>query len=172
MHCKGFLITKELPSEDNINKILKKYYWENKKNKSGFNWDWFEIGGRYSGGIKLKFDYEDKKYEFEYLGRKRNNKLFICKLLDELKENEYFDESDYFGYLGSYDKQLNIDGGYYNDLKNFDIADCYLVITDDNYFNIRSKWNGENYIDNDNFDEEVKSIDLKDKFITIIDFHE
>ena len=86
MHCKGFLITKELPNEDNVSRILEKYCERNKKNKSGFCWDWYEIGGRYSGGIKL--DYENEKYEFEYLGRKRNNKLFICKLLEELKENK------------------------------------------------------------------------------------
>lgn len=116
MHYKGFLITKNKLNEKEMSRILDKYYYENKDNKSGFTWDWWIVGGRYS---------EEEEY--------KNSK--------------------------------------YEDLRNFDITDCYLVIQE-NYINIRERWDGAHFIENKNFDDEVKKIDLKNKFITVIDFHD
>lgn len=63
------------------------------------------------------------------------------------------------------------DSAFYEELVDFDITDCYLVVSD-NYFNVREKWDGNHFIENLNFDKEVKEINLKNKYITIIDFHD
>lgn len=64
MHCCLLLITKEMPSENRISEILKLYDEENLEcDETGeiisfpiFTYDWWEIGGRYSGKLKLKID--------------------------------------------------------------------------------------------------------------------
>lgn len=64
MHCCLLLITREMPSENRISKILKPYDEENLEcDETGeiisfpiFTYDWWEIGGRYSGKLKLKID--------------------------------------------------------------------------------------------------------------------
>lgn len=64
MHCCLLLITREMPSENRISEILKLYDEENLEcDETGeiisfpiFTYDWWEIGGRYSGKLKLKID--------------------------------------------------------------------------------------------------------------------
>lgn len=113
MHYKGYVITKRKPVNDELKKILEKYYFENENDEYGFSWDWYEMGGRYA---------------------------------------EEYD-------------------GYYNDMINFDISNCFLVIDDNEKLYLRGQWYITDYIEDKEFDIKVKQIDLKDKFITIIDFH-
>lgn len=64
MHYCLLLITKEIPSENRISEILEPYDEENLEcDKTGkiisfptFTYDWWKIGGRYSGKLKLKID--------------------------------------------------------------------------------------------------------------------
>lgn len=64
MHCCLLLITREMPSENRIAEILKPYDEENLEcDETGeiiffpiFTYDWWEIGSRYSGKLKLKID--------------------------------------------------------------------------------------------------------------------
>lgn len=64
MHYCLLLITKEIPSENRFSEILEPYDEENLEcDKTGkiisfptFTYDWWEIGGRYSGKLKLKID--------------------------------------------------------------------------------------------------------------------
>ena len=64
MHCCLLLITREMHSENRISEILKLYDEENLEcDETGeiisfpiFTYDWWEIGGRYSGKLKLKID--------------------------------------------------------------------------------------------------------------------
>ena len=173
MHYKGYLITKELPTNERIEEILKKYNDEEENNNSGFEWDWFIIGGRYGGKIKIKFDPNENEDNW-YMFKDRNNKYFISQMLNEIKamKEAYYDELDYLIYMGLRENKLYVDGAYYKDMIDFDIIDCYLVIEEDEYINVREKWVGDNWIENKKFDDEVKQLDLKDKFITIIDFHD
>ena len=72
MHYCVLLITKELPSESKIEKILQPYNHEDIKydEETGelltplpiFTYDWFQIGGRYTGSLKLKIDKNDEYY--------------------------------------------------------------------------------------------------------------
>ena len=172
MHYKGHVITKELPSEELLNKILDKYYYEDEENKSGFTWDWWQIGGRYGGKIKIHFNPSENEDKL-WCKRNRNGKYFISNILSKIMENNiFYDELDFMLYMGLYEKTLYVDGGYSKDFIDFDITDCYVVIDENNYINVRQKWNGEDWIKNEKFDDEVKQIDLTGKFITIIDFHD
>ena len=83
MHCRGHLITKKLPTDDEISKILEKYR-EDYSQEQEFSWDWYEIGGRYGGKIKINFNPENNKDNW-YLFKDRNNKYFISQALNELK---------------------------------------------------------------------------------------
>ena len=174
MHYKGFLITKKLPSNLTIKEILSDYHYDNEENKSGFTYDYFQVGGRYNAGLKINAEnqYElNTKFRFNFYNQKRNNILFISKMLEELETaTALYDETNYLSYMGLKDNCLYVDGAFYEDLKEFDITNCFLVISED-YFNVREKWNGTDFVENLNFDNEVKEIDLKNKFITIIDFH-
>jgi len=170
MHCKGHLITKKIPTNKEIAKILEKHKEDLDKIQE-FDWDWYEIGGRYGGKIKINFNPDDNEDNW-YCFKDRNNKYFISKALNELKENiSYYDELDWLKYMGLREKKLYVDGAYYKDIIDFEIDDCYLVIDDNGNLYIREKWNGEDFIQQENFEEKIKKIDLKDKFITIIDFH-
>lgn len=170
MHYKGHLVTKKIPTENEISEILEKYREDLDKIQE-FAWDWYQIGGRYGGEIKIQFDYKNEDNMF--LFRKRNHKYFISNILDEIEEKgKPYEELDYLMYMGMYDNLLYVDGGYYNDMIDFEIDDCYLVIDDNETLYVREKWNGKDFIKQNDFDEKVKKIDLKDKFITIIDFHD
>lgn len=171
MHYKGFVITKEIPTQERLEKILSKYNYEGKNNNSGFTWDWYQIGGRYGAGIKINANQE--KFEWNYLSKIRNHKYFIVNMLDEIKEKDkWFEEYDYLMYMGLKDDVLYVDGAYYEDIIDFDITSCFLVIEEDDYINVRENWGNSTWNKNEQFDEEVKQIDLKGKFITIIDFHD
>lgn len=67
MHYCLLLITKEMPSEDRISEILKPYDEEDLEyNKNGevisfpiFTYNWWEIGGRYTGELLTKSKIDD-----------------------------------------------------------------------------------------------------------------
>lgn len=72
MHYCVHLLTKELPTENQIAEILQPYngveFWENipedmpyeEVEHLPFTWDWYQIGGRYKAQLKLKVDENDK----------------------------------------------------------------------------------------------------------------
>ena len=172
MHFKGHLVTKKLPTNDEISKILEKYR-EDLDEEQEFSWDWYEIGGRYGGKIKINFNPDDNEEEW-YCFQDRNNKYFISQAINELKEKikPYYDEIEWLKYMGLREKVLYVDGAFYKDMINFDLSDCFVVIDDKETLYVRQKWNGDDWITNEKFNDEVSKIDLKDKFITIIDFHD
>lgn len=97
MHYCALLITKELPTKNEISEIMKPYYEGNAKydeetdERIGeypvFEWDWYQIGGRYNGSLKLKIDEEDTYYNWKYLAKEdRNGRQFHSFLLSKLKE--------------------------------------------------------------------------------------
>lgn len=171
MHYKGHIITKTLPNETELLSILEKYRYDDKKVQN-FSWDWYAIGGRYGGKIKIKF-IPDNNEDNWFLFKNRNNKYFISEILSEIKENtKFYEELDYLKYMGLRENILYVDGGYFKDTIDFEIDDCFLVIDDEKNLYIRESWNGENFINDTSFDDKVKKLDLTDKFITIIDFHD
>lgn len=181
MHYCLLLITEEIPSEDRISEILQPYNEENLEcDKSGeaipfpiFTYDWWEIGGRYSGKLKLKIDNNDEKYGWEYISD-RNKKLFHSKLLTDLqKSKKILFENIYYRSMGSRDGFLYVDGARIDDLINFDEIDCFICIDSEENVIARETWNGHTFLKDEDFDRKLAEIKKKSKgmFATILDIH-
>lgn len=171
MHYCVHLLTKELPSENQIADIMNPYYVgnvysnldeENEDhvvNYPTFTWDGYQIGGRYKAEIKLKVDAENKGhneyYNWGYYSRdERNGRLFWSSLLSTLKEcmGSRYSEEDWFANMGFYDKYILVDGAA--------IA--------------RASWNGTSFVEDKDFDRKHKEAlgANMDGFITVLDVHD
>lgn len=170
MHYKGYVITKAIPTQEKLSKILEPCYeGDNGENDNVFNFDWYQIGGRFGGTIKINFN-PNEYIEGCCLFKERNHKYFISNLIDEIKEkNPFCDELDVLKYMGIWDKVLYVDGGYCHDIIDFDITNCSVIIDDEQNIFVRYYNDGTK---NKNFDKEINGLDLNDKFITVIDFHD
>lgn len=188
MHYCVMLITKSIPNYTEIEKIMSKYSWDNIQHDENdtiigelpvFTYDWYVIGGRYGGVIKLKVDDSDKEYQWGYYAREdRNNRLFISSILNDLKESLKpvwkYSEEKFLLYMGYRDNILRVDGAKIKDIANRDELGCYICIKPDGEAVARSIWNGKGFVDNENFNEEFKQIinDNMDGFLTVLDIHD
>lgn len=184
MHECTLLITEELPNEDMIEKMLATFYEEdfyNRKEKTGepyptFLYDYYQIGGRYAGMIKLNTSQKNSEYTWEcYSENQRNNRLFISSILEKLnKHNAYWEcEEDWYRYMGMCNGYLYVDGAKIKDIINLDtIRGCNLVIPTGEACT-RTWWNGNTFVDNPLYDETVKTAleTYQDYFLTILDIH-
>ena len=90
MHYCCFIFTKEFPTDEILQKVLKPFnsegFYSNSNENSVypmFTWDYFRLGGRYSGMLKLEVKENDEKYKWEfYENNPRNNRLFRSQLID------------------------------------------------------------------------------------------
>lgn len=171
MHYCGYIITNNIPSDEDIEKILEPYNENNHENLE-FAWDWYNIGGRF--GAKLKINFEpDKNEDGWYSFRDRNYKYFISSKLKELKTKlQYYDEIENMVYMGLRERTLYVDGAYYKDIINFDITDCYFLIDNDGNLYSRELWKNHEFVKDEEFDDKVKKIRLENKFITVVDIHD
>lgn len=188
MHYCVMLISKSIPSNEYIKNVMSKYTWKNiKKDEDGniigerpiFTYDYYTIGGRYAGGIKLKVDESDKEYEWMYYAKEdRNNRLFISSILNDLKENIQpgwkYSEDKYLPYMGYDDGVLYVDGARAKDIVNINELKSYICIIPDGEAIARSSWNGTSWVDDEKYDEKFEQIikDNMDGFITILDIHD
>ncbi|MCM1468386.1 MAG: hypothetical protein NC086_09575 [Alistipes sp.] len=186
MHYCLMLFTKEFPAKQKIEKMMKKYAWDNNHSETHdeypqFTYDWYEIGYRYNGTIKLKFDADSEKYRWKYSEiNSRNGRLFWSYLLNEIEKNlrNHFmcHEEFYFYSMGANDGFLYVDGAWIEDITNFEELNCYTFMTDDGEAYSRDWWNGDTHINNEDFAERLKSAKDKAKvenqFVTIIDYHD
>lgn len=191
MHYCVHLLTKELPTEKQIYEILKPYNYENFHSQEKddenieyppFTWDWYEIGGRYRSGFKLKVDTDgNNDYKWRYIiskDKERNNRLFISSLLSTLKkgfeEDWLYHEEDWFTSIGFWDGYIYVDGGKQKDILNLEDAGCYVCILPDGSAISRCRWDGRQFIDDDKFDEKYQEAlkENMDGFITILDIHD
>jgi len=189
MHYCTLLITDEFPTENNISNIMEKYDCENLKSdeETGeligeyplFTWDYYQIGGRYAGSLKLKIDKDDEKYRWGYYAKDaRNGRLFHSYLLYEMKKfsgNSFmYSEEKYFSSMGSQDGYLYVDSAFSDDLLNLDNQDCYICIDSDGTAIAREHWNGKDFIKDEDFDKKFKNMidNCGGKYITILDIHD
>lgn len=187
MHYCVLLITKELPSESKIEKILQPYDYKNVKYDEEtdelltprpiFTYDWYQIGGRYTGLLKLKIDESDEYYNWKFDSNEgRNKRLFYSKLLSKLQKanGTIFFEEDYYSSMGSRDGFLYVDGAKIDDLLNFDDVNCFICIDSNENVIVRETWDGHNFIEDEQFDEKLAKIkeNSKGMFATILDIHD
>ena len=193
MHYCVLLFTKELPSEEKIAEIMHPYYEENAEydEETGkrlnpypvFEWDWYQIGGRYNGSLKLSVERDKEYYNFGYYSREdRNKRLFYSSLLSDMKEfaemgnapSWKYSEEDYFNSMGYRDGYLYVDGARVDDIINFEEQNCYICIDVDGNAIARETWNGNNFIKDEQFDEKLEEIKRNSKgmFLTVLDIHD
>ena len=194
MHFCLFLYTHEFPTDDVIGNALKPYYEgdyykredDDPRPRPPILWDWFQVGGRYGGKLKLKVMFEGSdKYEFNwYPELRRAGRVFRHRLLERVAVERRFchdkgkvEETDSLCYMGIRDHVLYVDGAWIPDLVNLDeIADqTYCVIDADGTASARETYNGEEWIRDEHFDDKLRQIAEKNRgdcYLTVIDLHE
>ena len=191
MHYCIHIFTKELPSEDKIREIIQPYnddsvYFDEDGHKKEelteappFMWDYFVIGGRYHGALKLVMRDNDEEYQWEYYSRTpREGRLFHSTLLKEIRESFVSykaREEDWLGYMSD-STFLFVDGAKIKDIINLDDVGCYGYATDEGEAYSREQWDPSNheFINHDDFDEKHQQMleKYKDGFLTRIDVHD
>lgn len=191
MHYCCLMLTKEFPTDEVISKALEPFNEETIYNMDeservypAFMWDWWQVGGRYSGRVKLRYDPHDEFGEYKwafYAKEPRVNRLFRSQALEKIKAMAeragqwfLFTEEDFFTYMGSRDNFLNVDGAKVADILNFDdVMNSYCFVDADGTGYARETWNGNDFIENDDYDEKVKAVCKVrgDCFAVIIDLH-
>lgn len=192
MHYCLILFTSDFPTKEKIEEIMSPYdegnaqYDDVTETRIGeppmFEWDWYQIGGRYSGQLKLKVDEANETYDWRYVAKQpRNGRLFWSYLLTKIEERykntrDYFmySEENYFTSMGYRDGYLYVDGAKASDVLNLEDLGCYTFIGSDGNAYTRQHWNGKELIENKDFDERFKSeLDKsKDMYVTVIDYHD
>ena len=187
MHCCVYLFTKELPNDEQIQKIMYPYCEYavedeeavNPDSKVDIRWDSLDVGGRYCGLLKLKcLDKEDDVYRWNfYIDTPRAGRLFRCRFIENLlgvvKENKtlmitngFYSfnnvEDRFFNYSGIRDGYVCVDGCKISDLFNGEeLMDHGYGFVDD-VFSIqstRSFWNREalSFVDNPEYENELRA---------------
>lgn len=188
MHYSCFVFTKEFPTDDVIYKVLTPFNEEDFYNKNEetriypeFLWDWFKVGGRYSGMLKLSVRKNKDRYNWGfYSNGGRNGKLFRSQLIDTInkfKQNNpdgwMFCEEDIYGELGYRDGYIRVDGCHVIDILNRKKLSCYCFVDKDGNAYSCERWNGEKYEKHEDFDEVLKNTieNSKDCYLTVVDIH-
>lgn len=178
MHECCLVITNEFPTDEILENVLKPFR-EGEENTTPFTWDWYEVGGRYNGGLKLKIDKTDKKYCWTLRDRDapRNGRLFRSFLLTQIEQlcdnSSLYFEDEYFPSMGSREKFLFVDAGYIPDLLNFENVNCFCVIDKNGNAYSRERRTGKGVEENDKFCDQLKSVknNSKECFACIVDLH-
>lgn len=187
MHYCCLLITDEFPTKELIAARLAPFSEEDLYNDGGelarprpaFTWDWYQIGGRYNGKIKLRYDLSDERYEWKYMRRPgRNGRLFWSYLLNKMAEfakgSFMFSEEDYFQSMGMWDGFLRVDGALVSDILNYDELTAYCCVDKYGCAISRETWNGDEWAADVDFDQKFALAKASSGgcYATIIDLHD
>lgn len=188
MHYSCLVITRDFPTVEDLGEILRPFSEdeiyaapEGTRAYPVFSWDYYVIGGRYAGNMKLRADVSDEKYKWLYfLDKPRNNRLFHSFLLYKMvsyatKAKMPFSccEEDYFTSLGLNDGYIRVDGCKISDMLNFDEISCYYCLDADGNAIGRSSWDGDQWNDDPDFEAKLSAIKQasKDYYACIVDLH-
>jgi len=191
MHYCLMLLTNNFPTDRVIEKALKPYNgnkWYAKLKKTNdesdrplFTWDYWQVGGRYNGKLKLKHDCNDDSSEYEWMFmamEPRAGRLYRSFLIETLaKTNKpIFIEDDYLSSIGARDGYIYVDGGKIADMLNFgeEYLRCYCAIDADGNAYAREHWDGNNWVDDAEFEDKIKAIceNRTDGYVVFIDIHD
>lgn len=199
VHFKCHLYTRAFPSDNEIETALYRFdedHISDDDQQPVFHYDWYQVGGRYGGKLKLNMKTQDgvDKYETGYLVRyRRAGRLFRCNLLEKttrgILDHESWkerkaDESEALNYCGMRDEILYVDGAWIPDLVNADeIADqCFCVVGPDGEALARRTRDAFSMnMDDETYEKQSKAFDEKvremhkqwetDCYLTVIDMH-
>ena len=189
MHYCCFVFTKEFPTDDVLYKVLKpfnseKFYENEEENREypEFMWDWYKVGSRYSGELKLEVRKNDEKYRWEfYENSPRNNRLFRSQLIDTIdkfrktsRDGWMFSEENVFSELGYADGYIRVDACPVSDILNREELNCYCFVDKNGNAFSNEWWNGEKYEQREhftvNFEKAMK--DSQDCYLCVVDLHD
>lgn len=189
MHYCCFVFTKEFPTDDVLDKVLQpfnenKFYENEEENKEypEFMWDWYKVGGRYSGRLKLEVREHDEKYRWKfYENIPRSNRLFRSQLIDTInkfkknhKDGWMFNEEDIWNELGYSDGYIRVDACPVSDILEKENLSCYCFIDKDGNAHSMEHWNGKEYENHNDFDcvFEKALNNSKDCYLCVVDLHD
>jgi hypothetical protein len=185
MHAKTLIFTEKKVTEREIAEILAPHCEDvdGEYNSDGF-WDWYRIGGRYKGSLTPKKGstktFGERSWtnkEKSFIGAdgcyikdldaemyKRSLELEKDQMLEKIKEEDSdFVKDLYKKCVSDIEKRLIEEPDYFS---------CYQYVDVDGKYNSRSFWNGEDFIDNDKFDDQLKEVvKNKELFVTVVDCH-
>lgn len=175
MHYKTIVFTKTIVDEEELETILKPFdELEEHDVEPPFTFDWWQIGGRYCGGVLAEVSTIDEQNNGIYI--KNINGVEILSMLFDRMENKgcLGCETNWYGYLLE-NRALKCDGAYVNKIKNKNAFDCFAFIGLDGTSRARKSWDGSEYIDDKEFDywldKEIKKAKEQNAFMTVIDIH-
>lgn len=192
MHYRIHLFTKELPTEDQIQDIMAPYYDdavygdsddESRTTEKDIVYpaimlDYFTIGGRYCGQLKLKMDNDNEEYEWNYYAKTpREGRLFHSSLLKKIREEfkRSWDkrEEEWYGYMGD-GSYILVDGARICDILNIDEITCYGFVDINGQAYSCESWNGSEFEEHPHFENlyKQKLNEYKDYFLTVLDIHD
>ncbi len=190
MHHCICVITDEFPSLKVIEEKMEPYneydYDDEKNERPRILWDGWQIGGRYCGRIKMKVNREDEKYRWGfYSPEPRAGRLYRSMLTEGCiaagkmvpigNELWHFREEDYYPYMGYLDGYLRVDGCAIQDVIDFEetATSTWGFIGKDGEVFTRDYWNGEKWVDDEEYEDKVKAAiaDVNDCYITFVDIH-
>ena len=188
MHCCCMVFTKEFPTETVLEKVLNPFNSEDVYDQPeetrvypAFTWDWWKVGGRYAGMLKLNVDENDARYRWNYYERDpRNGRLFRSALLDKMKHwamnvpFSFFHEEEMFGTMGAWEGFIRVDGACCADIINLQEVSCYCAVDCNGNAFSRECWDGNNWSANDDFDSQLEKIksECSDCYVCIVDLHD
>ena len=175
-------------TDEVIEKVLapfndEKFYGkpEGERVRPAFTWDWYSLGGRYGGLIKLRVDMYDEKYEWRYIGREpRNGRLFRSALLDTINNryNSRWDaayyENYHLDYMGFRDAFLYVDAALADDIQNISDMSCYCFVDQNGNAFARDYFNEEGFVTNEDFDTQLSNAKENSSgcYICVVDLHD
>ena len=188
MHYCCLVITKEFPTDEVLEKVLRPFneedFYDNPEGervRPAFLWDWYCVGGRYGGRIKLRKDLDDEKYEWRYISKEpRNGRLFRSALLDTLQHYRKstwdiaYGENYAFDYMGFEDGFLYVDAALADDIQNISEMGCYCFVDQNGNAFARDYYNGGSWIDNTEFDTQLSNAkaNCSGCYICVVDIHD
>lgn len=141
-------------------------------------WDYWKLGGRYAGRIKIDVSGDNAgKYDLIfYPKQKRVNRLFRSAFLESCNLDVLFttgfDETDALCYMGVRDDIIYADSAKIEDVKEFP-GGFGMILPSGEVF-AREYWDGAHWIKCPDFDErkEAALSGNKDCWISVIDIHD
>lgn len=198
MHYCGIIMTNEFPTDDVIEKRLAPYKWpepegdsdedlepeeEEHIKKLPLTWDWWQLGGRYCGKLRLRVDPNNDTYKWNYIldrHKVRTGRLFRSRILEDMHalcdETVFntsfvhnFEYEEYlYNYFGLHDGYIRVDGCPVKDLLvPRDVTNSWFFIPPTDEVWTRSK-------DADNYDQLVMdAVEIRnDAYVCVVDLHD
>lgn len=187
MHFCFLVVTEEFPTDDVLEEALAPFneesYYEKKTEQPeaeepAFLWDWWTLGGRYAGLLRLDISGDNfEKYELKYMvDNPRNGRLFRSVLLedDKRKVTDYSARGEHFKlcYMGFRDRLLYVDAASISDLKMY--PDAYGLLLPDGTVMQRYRYEDGQFVTDNNYDEKAhEALNAnRDCWVSVVDIHD